>query len=68
MLLKSSCLVMTRNHLLKKFIGCLSYSLCITKYPDEEEWRGKWGPLVAKSGEGGGSEEEVRWCDGGGRD
>ncbi|GJV97829.1 hypothetical protein Tco_1549406 [Tanacetum coccineum] len=30
-------------------------------------WRGKWGPLVAESGEGGGWEEEVRWCDGGGR-
>ncbi|GKA22453.1 STRUBBELIG-receptor family 7-like protein isoform X2 [Tanacetum coccineum] len=29
---------------------------------------GKWGPLVAESGEGGGWEEEVRWCDGGGRD
>ncbi|GKC44377.1 STRUBBELIG-receptor family 7-like protein isoform X2, partial [Tanacetum coccineum] len=28
----------------------------------------KWGPLVAESGEGGGWEEEVRWCDGGGRD
>ncbi|GJV92571.1 hypothetical protein Tco_1540384 [Tanacetum coccineum] len=30
-------------------------------------WRGKWGPLVAESGESGGWEEEVRWCDGGGR-
>ncbi|GKC41698.1 pentatricopeptide repeat-containing protein [Tanacetum coccineum] len=30
-------------------------------------WRGKWGSLVAESGEGGGWEEEVRWCDGGGR-
>ncbi|GKD30358.1 hypothetical protein Tco_1241136, partial [Tanacetum coccineum] len=30
-------------------------------------WRGKWGPIVAESGECGGWEEEVRWCDGGGR-
>ncbi|GJZ51361.1 jasmonic acid-amido synthetase JAR1-like protein [Tanacetum coccineum] len=41
--------------------------------PEEEEdahkvWRGKWGPMVAESGEGGGWEEEVRWCDGGERD
>ncbi|GKC61172.1 hypothetical protein Tco_1088770 [Tanacetum coccineum] len=31
-------------------------------------WRRKWGLLVAKNGEGGGWEEEVRWCDSGGRD
>ncbi|GJW85720.1 cell division cycle 20.2, cofactor of APC complex-like protein [Tanacetum coccineum] len=30
-------------------------------------WRGKWGLLVAKSGESGGWEEEIRWCDDGGR-
>ncbi|GKB10414.1 jasmonic acid-amido synthetase JAR1-like protein [Tanacetum coccineum] len=40
--------------------------------PEEEDahkvWRGKWGPMVAESGEGGGWEEEVRWCDGGERD
>ncbi|GJX29094.1 putative RNA-directed DNA polymerase [Tanacetum coccineum] len=29
-------------------------------------WRGKWGLLVAESGESGGWEEEVRWCHGGG--
>nr|GEU69910.1 hypothetical protein [Tanacetum cinerariifolium] len=32
----------------------------------EGVWRGKWGPQVAKRGEGGGW-EELRWCDGGGR-
>ncbi|GJX15775.1 hypothetical protein Tco_0216607, partial [Tanacetum coccineum] len=31
-------------------------------------WRGKWGPLVAESGEGGGWEDKVWWCDGSGRD
>ncbi|GKA72078.1 UPF0496 protein-like protein [Tanacetum coccineum] len=30
-------------------------------------WRGKWGPLMAESGESGGWEEEVWWSDGGGR-
>ncbi|GJZ19866.1 hypothetical protein Tco_0556456 [Tanacetum coccineum] len=30
-------------------------------------WRGKWGLLVAESRESGGWEEEVWWCDGGGR-
>ncbi|GKB29404.1 hypothetical protein Tco_0868805, partial [Tanacetum coccineum] len=29
----------------------------------KEVWRGKWGPLVVESGEGGGWEEEVRWHD-----
>ncbi|GKE76284.1 hypothetical protein Tco_1542404, partial [Tanacetum coccineum] len=31
-------------------------------------WRRKWGPLVAESGEGGGWEKKVRWCDSGERD
>ncbi|GJX13765.1 UPF0496 protein 1-like protein [Tanacetum coccineum] len=30
-------------------------------------WRGRWGPLMADSGESGGWEEEVWWSDGGGR-
>ncbi|GKG44354.1 hypothetical protein Tco_0485792, partial [Tanacetum coccineum] len=30
-------------------------------------WREKWGPLVTESGESGGWEDEVWWCDGGGR-
>ncbi|GJW38333.1 pentatricopeptide repeat-containing protein [Tanacetum coccineum] len=45
-----------------------------TKTKDVVDWRrwwlgggGKWGSLVAESGEDSGWEEEVRWCDGGGK-
>ncbi|GJW74730.1 hypothetical protein Tco_0134100 [Tanacetum coccineum] len=46
----------------------LSYNLRDGDGGGERGWRGKWGPLMAESGEGGGWEEEVQWCDGVGRD
>ncbi|GKG51991.1 hypothetical protein Tco_0544629, partial [Tanacetum coccineum] len=38
----------------------MGYSLRGGDGGGEGVWRGKWGPLVAESGEGGGWEEEIR--------
>nr|GFA27990.1 pentatricopeptide repeat-containing protein At2g20540 [Tanacetum cinerariifolium] len=59
----------SRGKIMAKTPGCNSIEVDnVVEEFMSEEWRGKWGPLVAKNEEGGGWEEEVRWCDGGERD
>ncbi|GKA64596.1 cell division cycle 20.2, cofactor of APC complex-like protein [Tanacetum coccineum] len=54
-------------HMTQSRDGCTVASAARDETVRTGVWRGKWGSLVAESGEGGGWEEEVRWCDGGGR-